>query len=183
MKYFYILLILRFIGILSGECGRYKPVSNIKECLIQDPIASHQGCCGVSIKGPLNIKRDFCLDVPNTKAGKDFYKKIQQLSAKVSNSTLEMICPEQDDKIKGTCQEFTGLMVDDPKECTKLKAKGRKSCCGLKARGTYNEYGVSLDMPLYTCLELPPTKELRESTVEDMKKFNHEYYAIVGYVC
>ena len=183
MKSFNILLILSLIGIITSECSSFQPVSDIKECLSQDARHSHYGCCALSITSFGNYKRNLCLSVPNTKAGKDFYKSAQELSTEQAGSKLEMVCPENDDKIKGTCEEFVGIMVNDPKECTKLKAKGRKSCCGLKARGKYNGQGVSFEKPIYTCLELPPSKQLRDSTIEEMKSKANEYYSIDGYVC
>ena len=183
MKSFNILLILSLIGIITSDCSSYQPVNDIKECLSQDARHSHYGCCGLSITSFGNYKRNLCLSVPNTKAGKDFYKSAQELSTEQAGSKLEMVCPENDDKIKGTCEEFVGIMVNDPKECTKLKAKGRKSCCGLKARGKYNGQGVSFEKPIYTCLELPPSKQLRDSTIEEMKSKANEYYSIDGYVC
>ena len=178
-----LLIFICEIKTIEYECENYIPKSNIDECLAKETGYPHYGCCGLSITSFGNYKRNLCLSVPNTKAGKDFYKSAQELSTEQAGSKLEMVCPENDDKIKGTCEEFVGIMVNDPKECTKLKAKGRKSCCGLKARGKYNGQGVSFEKPIYTCLELPPSKQLRDSTIEEMKSKANEYYSIDGYVC
>ena len=48
-------------------------------------------------------------------------KEIWELQAKVSGGTSDFQCPEKNIPVRGYCEDFIGIMVDDPKQCIKLR--------------------------------------------------------------
>jgi len=82
MKYLIFLsLILSYVKSSDISCYEYNPFKNIKECFSHETEWEHKVCCGVSIKDKYGQELS-CIPVPNTKAGKDIYKKITELDAK-----------------------------------------------------------------------------------------------------
>ena len=114
---FLIILCLMFCFLKADElsyCSSYHPVHNIKECFKQKTIGNHAACCGVR-RTFSNIQDSFCKLTSNTKAGKNFIKTAYKFDEKKTGAKYDIQCPEKNDKIEGTCEEFSGTFVDDPK--------------------------------------------------------------------
>ena len=161
MKFFIILsLMLCSLKADVNDCQNYKPVNDITECFNKETF-EHHACCGLRItERDMDVK--LCMIMDNTNYAKNMYKEIYGQA-----EGLDFQCPEGEDPIKGTCEEFSGIIIDDPKKCTKLsvkQTKDRKICCGVTAKIIDEDF----DKPLYMCLPLSINKKQRDETIEEM---------------
>ena len=130
-------------------------------------------------------KRVHCEEIGNTKASKEFWKELYELQAKALGGTSDFQCPEKNVQVRGSCEDFAGMMVDDPKQCTKLRvkySKDRKTCCGLKVRISVNERNIVYNKTLYSCRELSRNTKQRDEFIKELNKIDEHGY-IEGYVC
>ena len=93
-----------------------------------------------------------------------------------------MVCPSQEDEIKGTCQEFLSIMVNDQKDCLNLTQSDKeKGCCGLKVKQKISEAGDEFAANL--CYELPNDKTKREEEIKKMDDQTQGKVKIENYLC
>ena len=108
------LLIIFFeINAQDNECFEYRIISDIGDCLTKKTGRPHYGCCGLNITRE-NKSHPSCLTVGNTRASREAVQKAQEMAAKETNRTFDLKCSNQEDEIKGNCEEFLGVMVVDP---------------------------------------------------------------------
>ena len=113
-------------------------------------------------------------------------KEIWELQAKVSGGTSDFQCPEKNVPVRGYCEDFIGIMVDDPKQCIKLRVKqtkDRKTCCGLKTRTYINEQNIVYNKTLYSCRGLSINKKQRDEFIKELDNKYGKYTNIEGYFC
>ena len=187
MKFSLILILIICIDsseINSGEnsCHNYKPDKTIVECIGKETRMKHYGCCGMNLTIPNSGSEIYCQEVPNTKAAKDIYLKVQEKIAEKSQATLDLKCSPINDEIVGTCSDFTGVMVNDISECFKLTVEKENAttsdCCGIKFNAKYEEGGVSISLPINLCSTLSRDKTKRE---EEIKKIINQTSGIVSF--
>ena len=59
----------------------------------------------------------------------------QEMVAKKLNGTVDIKCSNQEDEIKGACEDFLGVMINDQRKCLKLtESNNTKTCCGLNVK-------------------------------------------------
>ena len=166
MKFLIILsLMICSLKAETDSCSEYKPAKNINECFSKKTY-KHHACCGLHISTPYN---DYmrCMMVGNTNAEKNYLKQNYELASQQSGGKYDFQCPAGDEEIKGTCEEFKGIGVDDPKKCTKLKVKytkDRRTCCGLTMKYRQD----SSDIPFYSCVDFSINKKQREASIAEM---------------
>ena len=187
MKLLIILSLIFFSFEEDVSCHRYTPVNDIKECFSKDTGNKFTTCCGHNTTSEYS-SRIQCTDIGNTKATKNFWKEVWELQAKASGGTSDFQCPEKNVQIKGYCENFVGagILVDDPKQCTKLRMKStkdRRTCCGLKIRTIINEGGIFYNKTLYTCWELSINPKQKEEFINELNNKTDEHSYIEGYVC
>ena len=171
MKYLPILLFISLFlyhqSIAPSPCSNYNVKENIKECLFQDPLNPRFTCCGVKYKFQDKDDEMKCEMVGKTKSHFDYFKKIEQINAKELGGTAETLCIETTDEVKGTCDEFKDIKVDDQKQCHKLTAQDyNNTCCGVKI--DYIKNGELISM--IECHELKKDEKEREDFKEEIKK-------------
>ena len=166
----------------ENSCHNYKPDKTIAECIGKETNRKHYGCCGTSLTIPNSVSQNYCQEIPNTKASKDYYLKIQEIVTEKSQATLDFQCSPINDEIVGTCSEFNGVLMNDINECFKLtveKENATKSdCCGIKFNTKYEEGGVSISLPINLCSTLSRDKTKRE---EEIKKIINQTSGIVSF--
>lgn len=155
---------------LTDHCLNYM-VKEPNECLKKDSKIKHISCCGLKKiykNGDVKIE---CHAVGNTKASKDNFKLITQEIASKSDYTVEIECPATIDEIKGTCQEFSEISIDNQNQCFGLSVNNtEKSCCGFKA-DIVNPGGISATLSEIQCYELSKDAKKRQ---EETKKIEEE---------
>ena len=85
--------------------------------LTKDSQIKHFSCCGlkrIHKDGEIEIE---CQAVGNTKASKDNFKLTQEIAGEAMGFTVEIECPNTIDEIKGTCQEFSEVSIDNQNQC------------------------------------------------------------------
>ena len=182
MKSLLIITLLFFISeikAIDAQC--FGTISDINECIKKPTGMAHYGCCGVSTTRQSSTQ-NVCTSIPNTKAHREAFKKQFEEDAKRTNATIEMICPSQEDEIKGTCEEFKSIMVNEQKDCIKLTQFDKeKGCCGLKIRQKTSEEGKDLISNL--CFELPNDKTKREEEIKKMEDETQGRMKVDDYLC
>ena len=171
MKYLPILLFISLFlyhkSIAPSPCSNYKVQENIKECLFQDPLNPRFTCCGVKYKFQDKEDKMKCEMVGKTKSHFDYFKKIEQINAKELGGTAETLCIETTDEVKGTCDEFKDIKVEDQKQCHKLTAQDyNKTCCGVQIDFKMNEERISV----IECHELKREESERKGDIEKIEK-------------
>jgi len=182
MKSLLIIALLFFVSeikAINDECTG--TVSDINQCIGKPTGRAHMGCCGLS-----TITKDsttnICFAIGNTKAARETFKTLYEEEAKKFNATVNMVCPTQEDEIKGTCQEFLSIMVNDQKDCLKLTQSDKeKGCCGLKVKQKISEAGDEFAANL--CYELPNDKTKREEEIKKMDDQTQGKVKIENYLC
>ena len=146
---------------LVDKCANYVVKENINECLNQDSENKHFSCCGYKLGNEMN-----CEMVGKTKASRDIFKKTREIMG-----TTDIACPEIIDEIKGTCEEFSEVYVDDQNQCYGLTPKDDKetSCCGLKI-DAINPFGTTGTMTEIQCYELSKDENKRKEEIEQIMK-------------
>ena len=113
-------------------CYNYK-VNNIDECLSKDAIHKHFSCCGRELTYQNGTTSIDCVGIGNTKSHRNLFNQIMKVYSEYEGFTYKTKCPDVIDDIKGTCQEFENVYVDNQDVCYKLPMnESDKSCCGLK---------------------------------------------------
>ena len=104
--------------------------------------------------------------VGKTKAARDIFKKTREIMG-----TNEIECPELTDEIKGTCQEFSQVYVDEQNQCYGLTPKDDKetSCCGLKIDAV-NPFGIIGTLTEIQCYEQSKDENKRKEEIEQIMK-------------
>ena len=176
-----LLIIFCEIKAQDDECFKYEPVSNIGECIGKQTGRPHYGCCGLNITTPKKYN-SMCIPVGNTRASRDVFKIAQEIAAKRLNGTLDFKCSNQEDEIKGNCDDFLGVMVNDKKDCLKLtELNNTKVCCGLKANIDISEQGSLI--PTNICLGLPKDKNQRDEYIKQLENGTEGMMKIDEYTC
>ena len=167
---FVLLIIACEIKTDDHVCENHKVSSDIRECLGKSTGYPHYTCCGIHIKTENGTTNLTCAPLPNTKSAKSLSKEVLEKEAIHYNATLvDFQCPEQEDTIQGTCEEFLSVMVNDHNECLKLTETDKnKTCCGLKLTQKYNDQGDKISANL--CFGLPIDKNQREGYLKRLKE-------------
>ena len=182
MKSLLIIALLFFVSeikAINDECTG--TVSDINQCIGKPTGRAHMGCCGLSMIAK-DSTTNICFAIGNTKAARETFKTLYEEQAKKFNATVNMVCPTQEDEIKGTCQEFQSILVNDQKDCIKLTQSDKeKSCCGLRVKQNateqFDEFGGNL------CYELPNDKTKREEEIKKMEDQTQGKVKIENYLC
>lgn len=97
---------------LTDHCASYE-VKDIKECLSKDSQLKHFSCCGLKKIYKSGRTDAVCQAVGNTKSSRDNFKSSQEIARKGFDFTIETECPTNIDEIKGSCQEFKDVNIDN----------------------------------------------------------------------
>ena len=159
----------------------YKPDKDISECINKSAGWSHFGCCGLNITTPQSHKAD-CRRVGNTKASRQVFQMEQEMVAKKLNGTADIKCSNQKDEIKGACEDFVGVMIDDQRKCLKLtESNNTKTCCGLNVKMDMGKQGIIL--PFNFCLALPIDKKQRDYFIKQIEIQTEGAMKVEDYLC
>ena len=182
MKSLLIITLLFFVSeikAIDDQCTG--TISDINQCIGKPTGQAHYACCGLSMTTQ-SATQNLCISIPNTKAAWEISKKQFEEQAKKTNATVNMVFPSQEDEIKGTCEEFKTIMVNDQKDCIKLTQSDKeKGCCGLKVKQKTSEAGDELISNL--CYELPNDKTKREEEIKKMEDQTQGKMKIENYLC
>ena len=136
---------------------------------------------------PNSGSQNYCQEIPNTKAAKDYYLKIQEIVTEYSQAKLDFQCSAINDEIVGTCSEFNGVLMNDINECFKLTVEKENAsssdCCGIKFNTKYEEGGISISLPINLCSTLPRDKTKREEEIKKMVNQTRGIVTLVYYSC
>ena len=162
------------------------PDESRDECLGKETDRAHFGCCGISLTQADSNTHEACISVPNTQAGKGLFSEIEKIVGKDSEAKFEFKCPEANDKIEGTCQDFKEVLVNDVKECLNLTQKeGVKdhSCCGVKAKLEFNQKGISASLPINFWTPIPTNETDKEALVKKLLNETGGYMTFESLEC
>jgi len=179
MKSLLIITLLFFVSeikAIDDQCT-FASISDINECLEKPTGKAHYGCCGLSMKRE-NFTNKHCFAVGNTKAAREAFKKEHE----EPNSTVNIVCPPQEDEIKGTCEEFLSILVNEQKDCIKLTQSDKeKSCCGLRIIDKSG--GEDEQMIRNMCYELSKDKTKKEEEIKKIEDETEGKVKIENYLC
>ena len=150
----------------------------MSECTTRDSGSPHFGCCGINI-GDENS----CMPFGNTEASRAVLNKISRVM-KENKVDFDYQCPNKDDEIKGKCEEFFGVFVNNPNDCLKLTTPSKNtSCCGLRGKFVYNDYNVIVVIPQTVCLPLSSDKAEREEFIQKLMNQSEGRMKFDDYTC
>ena len=165
------------IGSNEESCHSFQPKA-ISECISKETGQSHFGCCGLNV-----INEPICVPFGNTKASRDVLEKMSEVF-KEQHVSFDYQCPNKDDEIKGTCEEFLGVFVNDKNQCLKLTTPLKNTtCCGIKGKFAYNDYGVKFEIPQTICVPLSINKAEQEAFINEMIKRSEGRMKFEEYTC
>ncbi len=165
----------------DGDCSSYRPVSDIKECFDKQTGKKHFSCCGLNIKKPDSSQLS-CRSFPSTKASREFYRIALAKNIESQGGTLDVQCPNGEDEIQGTCEDWSEIMVNNQKDCLKLsESETNNTCCGLKTMQTYSKQGDKL--PANICYGLPINKNERDKAVKKFENETEGHIKVENYYC
>ena len=176
-----LLIFICEIKTIEYECENYIPKSNISECLAKETGYPHYGCCGLSITTE-NGTNLTCTPIPKTRASRDNIKLALETEAKHYKATIDFKCNDDEDEIKGTCDEFDLIMMNAQIDCLKLSESNKeKKCCGLKITQTIDEQGDKLSA--YLCMGLPTDEKERKGYMKRVEEEGEGIVTIDNYTC
>ena len=179
MKFLFVIIVSICIFLIKADnvCGSTEPKS-MSECIARESGNPHLGCCGINIGG-----ENSCMPFGNTEASRAVLNKISRVM-KENKVDFDYQCPNKDDEIKGKCEEFFGVFVNNPNDCLKLATlSNNTSCCGLRGKFVYNDYNVIVVIPQTVCLPLSTNKAEREETIQEMIKRAEGRMKFDDYTC
>ena len=184
MRTLLILLLLIFICEIKAieyECENYSPKNNITECLTKETGYPHYGCCGLNITTE-NGTNLTCTPIPKTRASRNNIKSALETEAKHYNALVDLQCTNDEDEIKGTCDEFQLVMVNEQTQCFKLsEADNEKKCCGIKITQIYDEQDDKISG--YLCMGLPIDEKERKGYLKRVVEEGEGKVTIDDYKC
>lgn len=180
MKFLFVIIVSICIFLIKAQddqCSSFQPKS-VSECIDKQTGYPHFGCCGINI-----INEYSCLPFGNTEASRAVLDKISGVM-KEKQVVFDYKCPNKNDEIKGTCDEFFGVFVSNQNDCLKLTTPSKNtSCCGLRGKFVYNDYNVTFEIPQTICLPLSTDKAQREEYINDLINRTEGRMKFEGYTC
>ena len=129
-----------------------------------------------------NGPTDF-IPLGNTKASREVLEKMGEV-CREKQVPFDYQCPNKEDEIKGTCEEFLGIFVNDKNQCLKLTTPTKNTtCCGIEGKYVYNDFNVSVEISESVCAPLSTNKAEQEAFINEMVKRSEGRMKFVGYTC
>lgn len=157
-------------------CEDYIVNNDLKECF-DNIVPEHHFCCGLNISFSSNQSLISCENIIASNISINLFK--EHLIEEFNNS-FEFICPEKEEEINGTCEEFINFPVEDGNKCLSLIGEKDKTCCSVKYQMAQKIEEFPFP-PNYTeCISLPNDKSKNEEEIKNMKdRFNFEGLELV----
>lgn len=178
MKYIkYILLVILISQSYSKQAneefcedyGEQGQIKELKECF-NKMVPSHHVCCGLNVSFSSNNYLISCKNLPNSNISINLFKEhlIEEFK-----DNFNFICPQKEEKINGTCSEFSKFAVEDRDVCLSLTDEKDKTCCSLQYRMSKKIEEFPFP-PNYTeCISLPNVKSKMDEKIKNIiNKYN-----------
>ena len=178
-----------FQYVKADMCG--EPVDNINDCLTKEVSVKSFGCCGLKFKYSQYYERQTCVPMPKTQSGRDYYMKRILKSYHIKyQSNIEIVCPELEKEIKGTCNDYSMAMFDKGSDCFKLSLDDLKgqidnlssfSCCFVRNNKESDLYNNPLPPNVNICLPLQKDKTTRDEYIKKWMAIMKEHYGALPF--